>query len=180
MRFEDILGDERLWAVIYDGKQQNALTELFSQWTDLDYLYAFFEKNWSDLNAYFRITSVEQAVVETGLDAMSLKAVILDIRPEANLDQIFRPLENGRIQEMVLSKEKAKGSRQFGHPSWLRIYALKFEPDAYLITGGAIKLTRTMEEREHTRKELMNLERVRCFLLEAGAVDIEGFKDLNS
>lgn len=181
MRFEDILGDERLWAVIYDGKQQNALTELISQWTDLDYLYAFFEKNWSELNAYFRITSIEQAVVETGLDAMSLKAVILDIRPEANLDQIFRPLENGRIQEMVLSKEKAKGSRQqFGHPSWLRIYALKFEPDAYLITGGAIKLTRTMEEREHTRKELMNLERVRCFLLEAGAVDIEGFKDLNS
>lgn len=63
--------------------------------------------------------------------------------------------ENGRIQEMVLSKEKAKGTRQFGHPSWLRIYALKFEPDAYL-------------------------ERVRRFFLEAGAVDIEGFKDLNS
>ena len=180
MRFEDILGDERLWAVVYDGQQQNALTGLFSQWTDLDYLYAFFEKNWSDLNAYFRITSIEQAVIETGLDAMSLKAVILDIRPEANLDQIFRPLENGRIQEMVLSKEKAKGSRQFGHPSWLRIYALKFESDAYLITGGAIKLTRTMEEREHTHKELMNLERVRCFLLEAGAVDLDGFKDLNS
>jgi hypothetical protein len=180
MRFEDILGDERLWAVVYDGQQQNALTGLFSQWTDLDYLYAFFEKNWSDLNAYFRITSIEQAVIETGLDAMSLKAVILDIRPEANLDQIFRPLENGRIQEMVLSKEKAKGSRQFGHPSWLRIYALKFELDAYLITGGAIKLTRTMEEREHTHKELMNLERVRCFLLEAGAVDLDGFKDLNS
>ena len=80
MRFEDILGDERLWAVIYDGKQQNALTELFSQWTDLDYLYAFFEKNWSDLNAYFRITSIEQSVVETGLDAMSLKAVILTHR----------------------------------------------------------------------------------------------------
>lgn len=180
MRFEDILGDERLWAVIYDGKQQNVLTELFSQWTDLDYLYAFFENNWCDLNAYFRITSIEQAVVETGLDAMSLKALILDIRPEANLDLIFRPLENGRIHEMVLSKEKAKGTRQFGHPSWLRIYALKFEPNAYLITGGAIKLTRTMEEREHTRKELLNLERVRRHLLEAGAVDIEGFKDLNS
>ena len=174
------MGDERLWAVVYDGKWQNALTELFSQWMNLDYLYAFFEKHWSDLNAYFRITSIEQAVFETGMDAMSLKAVILDIRPDANLDQIFRPLENGRIHEMVLSKEKAKGSRQFGHPSWLRIYALKFEPNAYLVTGGAIKLTRTMEEREHTQRELMNLERVRRFLLETGAVDIEGFKDLNS
>ena len=78
---------------------------------------------------------------------------------------------------MVLSKEKAKGTRKTGHASWLRIYALKFEPDAYLITGGAIKLTHTMEEREHTRHELIRLEQVRNFLLEQGAVDLDGFKD---
>ena len=81
------------------------------------------------------------------------------------------------MREMVLSREKAKGARRFGHASWLRIYALKFEPDTYLITGGTIKLTRTMEEREHTRQELIRLAQVRDFLLEQGAVDLDGFKD---
>lgn len=81
---------------------------------------------------------------------------------------------------MILSAEKAKGRRRSGHDSWLRIYALKFEPNAYLITGGAIKLTHLMEDREHTRQELLNLEFVRRTLLEEGVVDLEGFKDLKS
>lgn len=180
MRFEDLLGDERLWAVVYDGDEENVLTQLFSHWTDLDYLYAFFEKNWDDLTAYFDITDINQAVSDTGHDAMSLKAVLLDIRPDANLDMVFRPLDNQRIHEMILSAEKAKGRRRSGHDSWLRIYALKFEPNAYLITGGAIKLTHLMEDREHTRQELLNLEFVRRTLLEEGVVDLEGFKDLKS
>lgn len=180
MRFEDLLGDERLWAVVYDGDEENVLTQLFSHWTDLDYLYAFFEKNWDDLTAYFDITDINQAVSDTGQDAMSLKAVLLDIRPDANLDMVFRPLDNQRIHEMILSAEKAKGHRRSGHDSWLRIYALKFEPNAYLITGGAIKLTHLMEDREHTRHELLNLEFVRRTLLEEGVVDLEGFKDLKS
>ena len=100
MRFRDILGDERLWAVVYDGEKED-----------------------------------------------------------------------------VLSREKAKGSRRSRHASWLRLYALKFEPDTYLITGGAIKLTRTMEEREHTRNELIRMEQVRNFLLEQGVADLDGFKD---
>lgn len=30
-------------------------------------------------------------------------------------------------------------------------------PGCYIITGGAIKLTRTMQEREHTLKELSKM-----------------------
>ena len=177
MKFDDILGDDRLWAVVYDGETENILSKVFSQWMDLESLYYFFEKNLSDLSAYFRITDISQAVFDTVTDAMALKAVLMDVGPNADLDQIFRPLQNSRANEMVLSKEKAKGTRNTGHASWLRIYALKFEPDAYLITGGTIKLTRTMEEREHTRHELIRLEQVRNFLLEQGAVDLDGFKD---
>lgn len=179
MRFKDILGNERLWAAVYDGEMEDVLTKTFSQWMDLNTLYAFFEKNATDLAAYFHITDISQAVFETVSDAVSMKAVLLEIGPDGHLDQLFRPLENSRIKEMVLSREKAKGARKFGHTSWLRIYALKFEPDTYLITGGAIKLTRTMGEREHTRKELLRMDQVRAFLLEQGVVDLEGFKDIN-
>lgn len=180
MRFKDILGNEKLWAAVYDGETDDVLTKTFSQWMNLDILYDFFEKNAADLAAYFHITDISQAVFETVSDAVSMKVMLLDISPDVHLDRLFRPLENYRINEMVLSREKAKGTRQSGHASWLRIYALKFEPDTYLITGGAIKLTRTMGEREHTKKELLRLGQVRAFLLEQGAIDLEGFKDILS
>lgn len=136
MKFVSING-ERIWSVIYDGESVDALTRLFRDWNDLDFLEEFFTKNSVDLASYFRIT------------------------------------------EMLLGREKARGRRR-AHDSWLRIYALKLERNTYLITGGAIKLTRTMEEREHTLAELRKMELVRNFLIEQGAVDIDGLKDIAS
>ena len=78
---------------------------------------------------------------------------------------------------MLLGKEKAKGEGVRNHPSWLRLYAIRFEPNSYLITGGAIKLTRTMQEREHTLNELQRLEMVRNMLISEGVTDLDGFSD---
>ena len=66
-----------------------------------------------------------------------------------------------------------------GHSSWLRLYALKQDDNIYLITGGAIKLTRQMSERPHTLNELKKLESVRNHLLDNGVMDSEGIKDYN-
>ena len=101
----------------------------------------------------------------------------MDISPEADLDKLFRPLENSRFSDMLLSKEKARLKDTVRHASWLRIYAIKLEPGIYVITGGAIKLTRTMQEREHTLHELVKMEKVRTFLLEHGIVDKDAFVD---
>ena len=51
------------------------------------------------------------------------------------------------------------------------------DPGIYIITGGAIKLTRTMQEREHTLVELARMEKVRRFLLDNDIVDMDSFKD---
>jgi hypothetical protein len=48
----------------------------------------------------------------------------------------------------------------------------------YLISGGAIKLTDNMQEREHTQKELVKLEKCKQFLKESGIVDEDGVIDL--
>lgn len=55
------------------------------------------------------------------------------------------------------------------------IYAIKLASGIYIITGGAIKLTATMQEREHTRKELIKIEKVRRFLLQENIIDDSGF-----
>lgn len=78
---------------------------------------------------------------------------------------------------MLLGKEKARLRNTPKHASWLRIYAIKLEPGIYIITGGAIKLTRTMQEREHTLIELARMEKVRRFLLDKNIVDKDSFVD---
>jgi hypothetical protein len=177
MRFEDVLQNGKLWAVVYDGDNQDILTKTISNWLNPAFLEVFFNDNKKDLESYFHITNVDEAIYDTIADAASLSCLILDINPDANLDRLFRPLENQRIREMLLSREKAKGKRQSGHPSWLRIYAIKLDPEIYLITGGAIKLSYYMADREHTLNELKKMEMVRNFLIDNGIVDADGIND---
>ena len=150
---------------------------ILGQWNDVAWLRSFFKQNIGDLAAYFKITDVNQAIYDTIEDSERLQCLIMDISPDADLDQIFRPLENQRMTEMLLGKEKARLKKKPGHASWLRIYAIKLEHGIYVITGGAIKLTRTMQEREHTLVELAKMERVRRYMLENNIVDMDSFQD---
>lgn len=154
MVFDDITGEGRLWAVKYDGENVNAFEQTFGQWCDLEWLTAFFVTNKEDLERYFHIRSIDRAIYDTMGDAIRLESIILDLTADSDLDTLFRPLNNLQCSEFLLGKEKAKGRRAVHHPSWLRIYALRLQKGVYLITGGAVKLTHTMQERSHTLKEL--------------------------
>lgn len=180
MTFDDITEDGRLWAVRYEGENDNALYKLFDQWNDISWLREFFKANLQDLASYFRITDVNQAILTTIEDSDKLQGIIMDISPDANLDEIFLPLENFRTHDMLLGKGKAKLNKSNNRTSWLRIYAIKLTTGVYIITGGAIKLTLKMDEREHTIEELKKLERVRTFLLNENIIDDDGFLEYMS
>ena len=177
MTFDRILEDGRLWAVRYDGQDDNCFVELFDSWFDMQWLASFFKDNLDDLKSYFHITDVYEAVMETVEEASRLECLMLDITPDANLDLLFRHLENSRFSEMALGREKAKVDGSYLHPSWLRIYAIKIDQGAYLVTGGAIKLTATMAERCHTLSELAKLEKVRNYLMDNGVFDKDGLTE---
>lgn len=177
MRIEEITRDGRLWSIKYEGAEHNALDTLFAQWEDVNWLKQFFTENIADLSSYFKITDVDQAIFDTINDSEQLQCLILDISPDADLDKLFRPLENSRTQEMLLGREKARVKNRPQHASWLRIYAIKLEPGVYIVTGGAIKLTATMQERQHTLDELRKMDLVRTFLLNENVYDAEGLAD---
>lgn len=177
MEFSRILEDGRLWAVKYDGEELNCFESLFNQWYDMSWLMKFFKENLKDLSDYFRITNVYQAIMDTMDDASKLECLMLDISDDANLDTLFRHLENSRFAEMTLGREKAKGQGANRHKSWLRIYAIRMDPGVYLVTGGAIKLTATMAERSHTMAELAKMERVRSVLIDNGIFDFDSFNE---
>ena len=173
MTFDKVIEDGRLWAVRYDNDKENALQRVMSQWSDAEWLADFFTQNIDDLISYFKITNIEDAIFQTMEDRDELACIIMDISPDANLDQFFRPLDNNRIREMLLGKEKGRPHRK----SWLRLYAIKLTTGIYIITGGAIKLTHTMQEREHTLQELERMEKVRNFLIREGVFDENSFVD---
>ena len=132
----------------------------------------------NDLASYFKITDVNQAIYDTIEESDKIECLIMDISPEADLDKLFRPLNNNRTSE---GKEKARLKERIRHhPSWLRIYALKLTSGIYIITGGAIKLTTTMQERQHTLIELQKMENVRNFLINENIIDNESFIDYMS
>lgn len=175
MTFDEITENGKLWATRFNGESDNELVKVFREWTDVDWLRLFFKENIDDLNAYFKITDINQAINDTLDDGKLLRRVILDISSEADLSKLFRPLDNNQASDAMLQKEKTRAPRVIRHSSWLRLYAIKLTPGVYIVTGGAIKLTATMQEREHTSRELVKLDKVRRFLLEENIVDDEGF-----
>ncbi|MDR1973258.1 MAG: hypothetical protein LBQ31_01135 [Bacteroidales bacterium] len=176
MTFDDVTGDGRLWAVRYEGDSDNQLYKLFDQWTDVVWLRNFFRENMYDLMNYFGTIDANVAIYDTIEDSEKLENILLNISYGTNLDNIFRPLNN-YTRETFLDKNKAKITNRRHHASWLRIYAIRLSQGIFIITGGAIKLTATMQERTHTKIELSKIERTRRFLIDNGIVDELGFVD---
>ena len=162
MTFDDITGDRKLWAVHFEGEDDNELYKVFNNWADVVWLRAFFK-------------DIKEVISDTIEDSERLRYIIMDISPETDLSKIFRPLDNNQASDVMLQKEKTRLKRKYGHSSWLRLYAIKLIQGNYIITGGAIKLTATMQEREHTRQELVQIDKVLRYLLEEGIIDDEGF-----
>lgn len=176
MVFERVIeGKDHLWAVRDMAKPKNELALLFDSWSNIEYLMKFFMDNLDDLQAYFHIERIRDAIEDTLDDAGQLERLILDIPYTDNLDELFKPLGSSDLTIRVLMRKKARNWNRTGHASWLRIYAIRLEKNVFVVTGGAIKLTRTMQERAHTQEQLDRLNRCRQYLLDNDVFDSDSF-----
>lgn len=167
---------DRLTSFRYGTDQPDEFSRLFSQWQDPEFLYSFFTEHIEDLQSgFFGTVSLQTAIRRTRDEARRLEQALLQLAAgeHDNLDSVFVPLQ--QTEPIELTRSKATGHNQ---RSWLRICAIKLQANVYAVTGGAIKLTRTMQERAHTQQELIKLERCRDFLREQGITDIEGLSEL--
>jgi hypothetical protein len=90
-----------------------------------------------------------------------------------NLSIVFQPLRNLDYTQKELQQVKAKTQIQ---RKWLRIYAIKIGPNTFIVTGGAIKLVGTMDERTHLLKEKQKLDDIKYYLKEEGILDQDDFE----
>jgi len=179
MVFERILeGKDHLWAVRDMEKPKNELALLFDSWNDIGFLMDFFMENLDDLKQFFHIQRISDAIDDTMDDAEELQRLILDIPYTENLDELFTPLGSADLTIRELTREKARNWDRIGHASWLRVYAIRLEKNVFVVTGGAIKLTRSMQERPHTQEQLDKLNSCRQFLLDNGVFDADSFISL--
>lgn len=165
MKIVRIFADQ-LFAFQYKDEVQNELERLLELWTDIGYVYSFLKANKDDIGNNI-IELLTDQIIE---DANELDDILNEISNNKHnrLESFFRPLHNREYQFKILSKQK-------GRINYLRIYALKIDENCFVITGGAIKLTHLMEERNHTREELLKLENCRNFLQENDVHDSDSF-----
>jgi hypothetical protein len=136
----------KLYAFQFETEETDEHSRLFDLWHDVEHLENFFEDNKEDLlSGFYDIGSVEEAVRITRQEANALEqelkqlSILKHEEQQESLDNLFKPLDNAQYPYVELRKSKAYGSN---HRSWLRIYAIRLGKGVYIITGGAIKLTR--------------------------------------
>lgn len=181
MKFVRIIPEyDHLWAVKSPDEEVDEMTLLFQKWNNAEYLLNFFIENFEDLKSFFKIERLDQAIEDTFDDAEVLEELVLDFPYTEHLDELFRPLDITDTRMSELTREKARNWNRDRHASWLRIYAIRLEPNVYVVTGGAIKLCRTMQEREHTALELEKLNRCKAYLKANGVFDQYSFVELTN
>lgn len=153
---------DTLLSVHNENKADNEFELLFQKWSDVQYLRNFFKENKSDLG----IVTVNEAIKKTLNDSETLEDLLIDVAEgKEKLQTLFKPLSNNEYKLKPYQESKVYGTVW---KSWLRVYAIRIDSDLYVVTGGAIKLTRYMEERKHTKDQLTRITRARDYLKERG------------
>jgi hypothetical protein len=172
--FEIVEG--RLLSVRWDNELEDSFKLNFDSWQDLEYLENFFEKNKNDLSGAFWRLSIEEAVIKVLDEARLFESDILDFAENGRLDEIiFKSLRGANEREFKRVHSKAYSVPQDEKAAMLRIYAVRIGDNCYIVTGGAIKLTKAMQDREHTTKELKKLEIVSSYLKANGIEDTSDY-----
>lgn len=172
-----------LTAVKFKGSKKNEFRLLFDNWQNYTYLYKFFDDNKTDLQSgYYDDITIDDAVKYTMEEAEEMESYILKVAKTGQFDLrntlhdlVFIPLHKNDYSIQHL-QSKAYGQTK---PSWLRLYAIEIDPNHYVVTGGAIKLTETMNERTHLKQELKKLKCTLEYLKENvlfTTEDLESFK----
>lgn len=122
MRIDSIfeLLQNKLWAVKYHGDSSHAINILKDNWSDVSWLFEYFEAHRKDLESGFYSDEQVDDAIEITLDESDELFHALE---NEDLNLLFKPLDDRQFQIIDFQKQKAKENR---HKSWLRIYAVRY------------------------------------------------------
>ena len=180
MQIETIV-EESLYSIKFDEYEKDEFHRLFQLWNDSEYLKTFFKNHIEKLqNDFWKEISIAEAVRSTIKQAELLEQKLIEIAETGKTDRyetlstLFKPLHDSTTRIESFEMNKAKSNL---YENWLRIYAIRIDTNFFVVSGGAIKLTRTMNEVDYLLEELKKMEIVKAFLTDdENADDFEIFE----
>lgn len=166
-----------IYSIKYDGEEYSEFDRLFDLWNDVGYVVGFMNDNKAYLAnpVWARTSEPEEAARAVLTEAFELGDLFVDLYENTtdgtipDFDSYFKYLEGRYKYELEYQPMKSYGT---GHPPLLRLYAIKMQPNTYLITGGGIKLADTIQNSPDLKDHvLQNTDKVRTWLRENGIMD---------
>jgi hypothetical protein len=142
----------------------------FDRMNDVEWLFGFFEAHEIELKNFKPSITRDDAITKTIEEIRHIEDALYDFFTEGingsgiGLDQIFRPLNDHEYMIVDLQKTKARADKKRIKNPWCRLYAIRLDRNLFIVTGGGIKLTRTMNESSHLIEELDKLNRTYSYL----------------
>jgi hypothetical protein len=176
MKIVRIFENRNKLLAVYDSDLEiDELRKLQQRWKNVSVLRNYFIENKEYLeNDFWKRKDVKKIVASTVRFSEELFRRIYEFSKDdksADLDELFRDLWEKSYGEKSLTSTKIS-------KSWLRIYALRISGNEYIITGGAIKLTQTMQGHPDTAEELEKLYQCRNYLVQNNYYDYNEIETL--
>lgn len=155
-----------LFAFRYQGEVDNEYDRLMDNWTDVSFLRSYAKKN--------KVENINQFVKDRLKDAEQIQDLLEEITSNKEpLEYYFRTLFDNESGAKILSLQKGKIEK-----NGIRLYAIKIDENCFVITGGAIKMSQTMQDHPDSNEELKKIHRAKSFLQENTIVDKDSFYEL--
>lgn len=166
-----------IYSIKYDSQEENEFDRLLKEWRDLDFIQAFMEANreflknktWNKTPEPFSATRKVLREAEKLDDWFEqlYHNTLKEERPD--FDEHFRTLGGKYKYEVEFWPSKSYGRE---YPSFLRIYAIRIAPNTYLITGGGIKLSDSIQNSPGLGNRILHqIDTVRHYLKDNGIMD---------
>ena len=156
---------DQLFAFHYKNEADNEYDRLMELWTDVTFLTAYAKEN--------NIVNVKKFVNDILQDAEQIQDFLENLNQNKEpYGFYFEPLQDSeRKKILAFQKGKIKKNR-------LRYYAIKLDDNCFVITGGAIKMSQTMQGHPDTDNELTKLKEARAYLKQNDVFDEDSFFEL--
>ena len=169
--FVDNYSGEGLYSIAFDRIDEYARN--FKNWDNVEYVANYCIENEKFFCArHFNEFSIDDIIEKILAESEELQFLIRKYADEGfkkfgdNLQLIFVPLhEKPKMSIPSFEETKAliENKTQFPKPI-LRIYAVRINKNTFVVTGGAIKITKKMQDHVDTLEELEKFETVKNFL----------------
>jgi hypothetical protein len=170
---------EGVYAMRYTGQGLSEFHRLFKEWRNPVILEEFFNEHEEDLRSHvsgpFTIEDAIEYTIEDADDFEKRIKTLSETNDVEGFEALFRNLHKDE-KGNGFSEKKAYGSQK--PATWIRLYAFKIDDGIYCISGGAIKLTRSLQERKHTQNELDKLKICQDYFKSQGICDEGAFLEI--